>query len=56
MKNVEMNAGMQEMSMAEMESVNGGLWHGILVFLAVDILTNPEAAYDALRDGWNSVR
>lgn len=26
MKNVEMNAGMQEMSMAEMESVNGGSW------------------------------
>lgn len=37
MKNLEMNAGIQEMSMTEMESVNGGFWCGVFVFLAATV-------------------
>lgn len=44
MKNLEMNAGMQELSREEMVSIEGGNWLGD-IFLAVGELCNAVGSF-----------
>ncbi len=45
--------GLQELDSKELKESNGGWWQIIVGAIIIDALLNPEAAVDAIIDGYN---